>query len=175
MENITIRPFEEKDAGPLFHVINTERERLRIWLPFVNNVLKEEDVRDFIKKTLLKNKDYYLAVLYESIPQGLTGLRAVNKSDKRADIIYWLSSNISGRGIMTSAVHQLLEHGFKQMDLNRIQIRASVNNLQSRRLAERLGFTFEGIERDGELLLDGFTDLAVYSMLKKEYQIKKPT
>lgn len=173
MENISIRPFEEEDAGGLFNVINTERERLRVWLPFINNVLKEEDVQNFIKKTLLKNKDCYLAILYKGIPCGLTGLRAVNTADKRADIIYWMSEKLSGRGIMTAAVHKLLQYGFMQMDLNRIQIRASVNNLKSKHLAERLGFKFEGIERDGELLSDGFTDLAVYSMLKREYIIIK--
>lgn len=171
MENITVRPFEEEDAKSLFNIINTERKRLRIWLPFVNNVLKEEDVRNFIKKTLLKNKDYYLSILHKGTPFGLTGLRAVNTDDKRADIIYWISENLSGNGIMTYAVHKLLQHGFTHMDLNRIQIRASVNNLKSRNLAERLGFKLEGIERDGELLSDGFTDLAVYSMLKREYNI----
>jgi ribosomal-protein-serine acetyltransferase len=57
------------------------------------------------------------------------------------------------------------------MDVNRIQIRCGTMNLSSRKIPERLGFMLEGIERDGELLSNGiYTDLAVYSLLKKEWK-----
>jgi RimJ/RimL family protein N-acetyltransferase len=36
-------------------------------------------------------------------------------------------------------------------------------------VAERLGFELEGIERDGELHSRGYIDLAVYSLLKKDF------
>lgn len=54
--------------------------------------------------------------------------------------------------------------------MNRIQIKCAVGNSASIAVAERLGFVREGIERDGELLSgDAFTDLYIYSLLKREY------
>lgn len=44
----------------------------------------------------------------------------------------------------------------------------AVGNTESRKIPERLGFEREGIERDGELLVDSaFTDIAVYRLFKK--------
>lgn len=51
-----------------------------------------------------------------------------------------------------------------------------VDNKSSSNIPGRLGFKFEGIERQGELLSGGiFTDLAVYSKLKSDlpFSLKK--
>ena len=72
---------------------------------------------------------------------------------------------------MIQSVVKLIEHAFGELDMNRIQIKVAVGNDKSRRIPEKLGFQMEGIERDGELLVDNvFTDIAVYSLLRKEYK-----
>lgn len=56
------------------------------------------------------------------------------------------------------------------MGMNRVQIKVAIDNKKSRKIPEKLGFQIEGIEREGELLVDNvYTDIAVYSLLKKEY------
>lgn len=53
--------------------------------------------------------------------------------------------------------------------MNRIQIKCAVGNRPSNAIPLRLGFKFEGIEREGELLASGYyADINVYSILKKE-------
>jgi ribosomal-protein-serine acetyltransferase len=62
------------------------------------------------------------------------------------------------------------------MGMNRLQIRCAVANYSSKKIPQRLSFTFEGIERDGELLSGGvFTDLEVYSLLKSEFASESGT
>lgn len=69
---------------------------------------------------------------------------------------------------MTKCVERLCTFAFDDLGMNRIEIKCAVNNFPSRRIPERLGFRLEGIERDGELLANNiFTDIAVYSKLKK--------
>ncbi|MFA5432944.1 MAG: GNAT family protein, partial [Candidatus Paceibacterota bacterium] len=64
-------------------------------------------------------------------------------------------------------VSTLCDFAFRELDINRIQIKCAVTNSASRNIPHRLGFQLEGIERAGELLTGGvFTDLAVYSKLK---------
>jgi len=53
--------------------------------------------------------------------------------------------------------------------MNRIQIKVATENLKSQQVAERLGFKYEGIEREGELHKCGFLDLKVYSLLRNEF------
>jgi len=62
----------------------------------------------------------------------------------------------------------MISYAFNEMNLNRIQLKAATGNLKSQHVAERTGFTREGIERDGELHSRGFVDLIVYSLLKAD-------
>lgn len=53
--------------------------------------------------------------------------------------------------------------------MNRAQIRAMPENSRSIAIPARLGFTYEGIQRQAELLRGKFYDFAVYSMLASEW------
>ena len=64
----------------------------------------------------------------------------------------------------------LTDHAFSEWDLNRVAIYAGQGNSKSRAVAERLGFNFEGILRGAEWVNDRYVDLAVYSMLKRDWQ-----
>jgi ribosomal-protein-serine acetyltransferase len=70
---------------------------------------------------------------------------------------------------VTRSVERLCDFAFNELGINRIQIKCAVGNSASSNIPKRLGFIFEGIEREGELLSNGFfTDLEVYSKLKHE-------
>jgi ribosomal-protein-serine acetyltransferase len=66
-------------------------------------------------------------------------------------------------------VRALVEVGFRDLGLHRIEIRAGVGNTRSRAIPERLGFVPEGIERGGERGSNGFYDLVVYAILDDEW------
>ncbi len=70
---------------------------------------------------------------------------------------------------MTKSVEMLCDFAFKVMGINRVQIKCAVGNNPSSNVPKRLGFKFEGIERDGELLTGNvFVDLEIYSILKSD-------
>jgi len=66
-------------------------------------------------------------------------------------------------------VRKLVEFAFRNMEMNRVQIRCGVGNHKSAAIPRRLGFTLEGIERAGERHDHSYIDLEVYSLLKKEW------
>lgn len=52
-----------------------------------------------------------------------------------------------GRGLTSAALHQVCGFGFAQLGLARIEWRAHVGNAASRRVAEKVGFQLEGVQR----------------------------
>jgi ribosomal-protein-serine acetyltransferase len=70
---------------------------------------------------------------------------------------------------MTQCCQFVVRYGFLTLDLNRIQIAAATENLQSRAIPERLGFKLEGIMRARENLYGRFVDHAVYALLRTEF------
>ncbi len=53
--------------------------------------------------------------------------------------------------------------------MHRITIRARTDNVRSRAVAERLGFTFEGVMREALLVQEDHHDAALYSLLRNEW------
>jgi len=62
---------------------------------------------------------------------------------RSAEIGYWLAKPFWGRGIMTSAVGRLCEHGFGEMGLTRITAHVFESNPASARVLEKAGFQLE--------------------------------
>ncbi|MDT0232584.1 GNAT family protein [Curtobacterium sp. BRB10] len=90
---------------------------------------------------------------------GIINLFDIELGRGTAEIGYWLAAEGRGRGIMTQAVTAVLDHAFLPtasggLGLFRVQWTAAPENIGSRRVAERVGFRFEGRLR-GALLLRG--------------------
>ena len=100
---------------------------------------------------------------------GTIGFHNTDRVNEKTEIGYWLIRNMVGNGIITRACKTLVEIAFEKMGMNRITIKCAVSNAASARVPIRLGFTFEGIERNGERYNELFLDLKVFSLLKIEY------
>ena len=112
------------------------------------------------------------AYLWEWLPwlDGTVGFTRVNSSNRAAEIGYCISEDQQEKGLITRACTAMISYGFNELDYNRIVIRAAVDNLPSRAVPERLGFTYEGTERQSEWHYDHFKDVAAYSMLADEWR-----
>lgn len=92
--------------------------------------------------------------------------------DSRAgssEIGYWLGKDAVGRGLMTRAAKAMLAFAFEELGLNRIALRAEVDNQRSIALAKRLGFQYEGTERGSWRRGERYVDMVVYSMLARDW------
>lgn len=169
-EDIALYPLSVDDIFKIFNTLDKEREYMREWLPFVDVTKGVEDTANFVNH-VLETEDLQFTICYKDQFVGLIGFKGTDKDNKKTEIGYWLSQYAQGRGIMFQSVSKLLEYAFGNLSMNRVQIKVAIGNHKSRRVPERLGFELEGIERDGELLVNEvFTDIAVYSLLKREFQ-----
>jgi len=156
----------------IFETINSERPFLRKWLPFVELTKNQSDTEQFIKSIIRQNRsrrDEIYTIWYKEEFAGLIGFKETDWINRKTELGYWISEKMQGKGIVTKAVNELLRFSFQKLKMNRVQIKVAVGNERSAKIPKRLGFQFEGIEREGEFHSNKYFDLKVFSKLKKEY------
>jgi ribosomal-protein-serine acetyltransferase len=172
-KDLLLIPVSLASAQVIYESINQSRTHLSSWLPFVDKTRSVSDTRTFIKSVLhstASKKDEIWEIRQSEIFAGLIGLKEIDYPNKKVEIGYWLDQSMTGKGIMLKACYALIDFVFRHYKLNRVMIKVAVGNERSIRIPEKLGFTLEGIERDGEFTGQGFYDLKVYSMLKREWE-----
>ena len=87
----------------------------------------------------------------------------------RASLGYDLNREFWNMGIMTETLKAVVEHAFKNADINRIEATVSIQNSASVRVLEKLGFVKEGVLRERSYMSGRYHDMAMLSLLKREY------
>lgn len=171
--DIQLQIFQPYHVHELFHLVDQNRRHLQTWLPWVEDMTSPHQAYMMIinwLKQLEANNGFNAGIRYKGQLVGGIGLQQTDWYNRFTSIGYFLAKNAEGNGIITRCVAALIHYAFHDLKLNRIEIRCGVNNVKSRAIPERLGFTREGIIRQGEKLSSGFHDLFVYSMLAEEWQ-----
>lgn len=73
----------------------------------------------------------------------------------------------------TEAMYLMARHVFDDLGYRRYEWKCNADNLPSRRAAERLGFTFEGIFRQHMVIKGCNRDTAWFSMLDREWPARR--
>ncbi len=90
------------------------------------------------------------------------------KLKKQADIGYRISKRYWGQGFATEAGEAIVDFAFRDLKLERLQIRCFADNPGSVRIAEKLGFQKEGLIRKG-VIINVITDYYIFGLLREEY------
>jgi [ribosomal protein S5]-alanine N-acetyltransferase len=105
----------------------------------------------------------------EDVVIGMVGYNFWARADSRAQVGYDLAHADWGQGIMPEALHAVIRFGWERMGLNRIEADCSADNAASIRVLEKVGFRPEGRQRDQYYEEDGYHDLLLWGLLKREY------
>lgn len=171
-QEIKLTQLLPSDTKDIFKTINSQRAYLGKWLPFVEFTKQVSDSENYVDSIVFapdERFEYVFAIRKRARFVGLIGFKDTDRYNRKTEIGYWLSENFQKQGIVTKSVRKLCDYAFQELGINRIQIKCAVGNSASSNIPKRLGFCFEGIERQGELLTGGhFTDLEIYSKLKSD-------
>ena len=96
---------------------------------------------------------------------GGCGLARFDWEDRRAEIGYWVSKEARGMSVGTSAVTLLSRWALGPLGLERIELLTDAANEPSIRVAEKAGFTREGLMREYRRRGNGRWDLVMHSLL----------
>mgnify|MGYP000415696302 CR=1 FL=1 len=172
--DLEIQVFRDDMASYIFDQVCRNRAHLGRWLAWVPLTQQVSDSLDFLQHAQQQSDADGLfrgAIVLEGRLVGTIGYHERSVANRSASIGYWLDKDVTGRGVVTRSLHRLVQHGFEDLDLHRIEIRAAVGNEKSWRVAERVGFQREGCLRDVALVNGHFQSHYVYSLLRSEYSI----
>ena len=122
--------------------------------------------------TISKQKDkilYYIYLKDKCI--GEISINKISKIDSSAEFGYWLSKEYTKNGYMTEAIKICEKYVFKDLGINRLVIRCDSENIASKKIALRSGYTLEGTNRESMFNqhFNKFRDILVFSKLKREF------
>jgi RimJ/RimL family protein N-acetyltransferase len=99
---------------------------------------------------------------------GGASLYGIDRAERRATVGYWLVEHARGRGIASRAVRLLAGWGFAQLGMARLELTCAPENAASQAVAERCGFTREGVLRSHMVFKGARRDTVMYSLLPGE-------
>ncbi|MEY2828873.1 MAG: hypothetical protein RIQ33_731 [Bacteroidota bacterium] len=122
------------------------------------------------------NLSIFLFLLHDKstgLPIGECGFHTLNKKHKRAEIFYLLRNDeYKQKGLMSEALPLVIEHGFTQLQLHRMEGLIADTNIPSKKLLLKNGFKKEGTMRE-DYRIDGTNyDSDCYSLLAHEWKEK---
>ena len=172
-DDLYLKLFNKNEADQLFKLIDSNREHLKKWLPWVEDVKDSSDSEDFIKNSrqqFADNNGFQAGVWYKNKLVGVIGYHSIDWTNKKTSIGYWLGKKYQGTGVITRCCEALVDHAFENYDLNKVEISCAEGNVRSRSIPERLGFVQEGTIREAEWLYDHFVTHIQYGMLAAEWK-----
>lgn len=96
---------------------------------------------------------------------GSVDTNQINRDHNFGNIGYWVASAHTGKDIATAAVKLVTQYGFNEIGFNWLEIVVQVENVASRRVAEKVGAKFECIARNRLVGWGKSHDAAVYSLV----------
>lgn len=99
---------------------------------------------------------------------GQVALRMISLEFGYGQITYWVLPGSRREGVATRAATEMSRWAFADLGLHRLEIRHSVANAWSCRVAEKVGFTLEGTMRSALLHEDGWHDMHVHARFRRD-------
>ena len=173
-KRITLRPMHSIDAEDMYDYAKREDvTRYLTWNPHKSVGYTKEYLRYVHSRYALGDfYDWAIIDLESRRMIGTCGFTSIDTANNSAEIGYVLNPEFHGRGLGSEAVARILDFGFGELELHRIEARFMQENIRSRRLMERVGMTFEGFRREAVLVKGEYRTVGICSILCKEWAEK---
>ena len=169
-EDLELRLIEERHAEEYFALCVRNRDRF-YWLKEDYSL---EDARSFLRRDLTenfaRNNGFQAGIWLKGGLVGAVRYNDINWTNKSTSLGGWIDSSFEGQGLITKATRALINYAFRELKLNRLEAHCHKENRRSRAMAEKLGFTEEGVLRQAEWSNERFVDVVVYGLLASDWK-----
>jgi RimJ/RimL family protein N-acetyltransferase len=166
-DRLTLRPPGAGDAGDAFAAVDDE---VRKWMPWAQEYTHDKALRWCVQEAY---RDPAREAHFVIVPRatgrfaGVIGIGRADWESRVAETGYWLGPDGRGNGYITEAVREVARYVF-ELGFHRLELVAAAGNVASQRVAERAGFTREGVLREARAVPGGRSDMVIFGLLKGE-------
>ncbi|HSQ17076.1 MAG TPA: GNAT family protein [Anaerolineales bacterium] len=176
-ERLILRPYQAGDGAMYYAVGQKNRQHLQRYE--ADNVIltaKNEQEAETLVQELAADwaarKCFFLGawdkLSGEFVAQVYIGV--VNWDTPEFEIGFFVDQDHEGQGYVTESVRAALDFVFEHLQAQRVSLCCNATNLRSQRVAERCGFTREGLLRQKRRHPDGsFSDSLIYGLLRRDW------
>jgi RimJ/RimL family protein N-acetyltransferase len=166
-ERLTLRPPEAADAGDAFAAVDQVVQR---WMPWAVRYTRDKALHWCTKEAF---RDPRREANFTIVPDrtgrfaGVIGIGRADWETGVAETGYWIGPADRRHGYVTEALREVARYAFG-LGLYRLELLAATGNRASQRVAERAGFTREGVLRQARRVPGGRADMVIFSLLEGE-------
>jgi len=141
-ERLALRVLSPDDASDVFDLRSNEENQAYIDRPLAKNIQEASDHIDMIVDGIHNQKWINWAITIKGVNKviGLTGFWNYHETKPQVEIGYELHPHYQGKGYMTEATKAILEYGFREMGIRRVQANIHKENAKSIALLKKFGF-----------------------------------
>jgi len=168
-ERLTLRPLDDSDLDAI--VVAARDPLTEHWLPLPRPYLVDHArgfVHEIAPAALASGRGLIRAIECEGELAGVIDFKSTDWNNGETEIGYWTHPAFRGRGIMVEAVTAMTRYALTEAGLQRVVVRVATGNAPSARVAEKAGFTREGVARNAGYIHDGRVDLAIFSFIRPD-------
>jgi len=165
----TLRPWRNADRDRLAAIADDRR----IWRNMTDvfpHPYTINDAKDWITRCSQEgDPPFNFAIVVDSGVVGGIGAHLLTAEQKHvANVGYWLTPDVWGRGIATDALRRFARYMFDTFDVSRLYATVFGWNPASARVLEKCGYRLEGRRRDAIVKEGQMTDLLEYGLLRSD-------
>jgi RimJ/RimL family protein N-acetyltransferase len=165
--HIVLRPVSVADAEALFAAGRDSA----IWTYLPYGPFESVDaMRDRLAEIEGSLDPLFFTVVRDGEPQGIVSYLRIDTDNGSIEIGHiWFGTDLQRTTAATEAIYLLMKHAMDDLGYRRFEWKCNALNDNSRRAAERFGFTFEGIFRNHMVVKGRNRDTAWYSIIDSEW------
>ena len=148
-KRLILRPWREEDGEELYRYASSPEVGPAAGWPAHASV---EESREIIRTVLSAPETYAVCLKEDGLPIGSVGFHRndLAEEEDEYELGYWIGNPFWGRGLIPEASREMLRHAFLDLGMRRIWCGYYEGNQKSRRVQDKLGFSYhhttEGIE-----------------------------
>jgi RimJ/RimL family protein N-acetyltransferase len=170
-ERLTLRLFQQEDAAAVQRLASSYEVALNtLSIPHPYPEGAAEDWIASNEKAFEEGRTINFAIVVRESGEvaGSIGLVLTPQHDK-AEIGYWIGVPYWNRGYATEAGKALIDYGFREWNLNRIDAGHFDRNPSSGRVMQKMGMQYEGRLRQSIKKWDEYLDVEYYAILRSDW------
>ena len=171
LQNIILREQKEEDIPDFFAYYSNPEVHKYILCNIPQNLEEARLELCYWQKIFYDGSGAYFAIATanNNTMIGSIGVHNYNSQHKRIELSYDLCQKYWQQGIISKAIKQILYYVFTELPVNRIESWVDVNNIASKNLLLKLGFTLEGTIRQHRFYNNKFHDVCYFSFLAQDF------